>query len=183
MFFLPELYYFSDHKSSLDFKKAVTITALTISNWCKYYYADLLIHRTRVKQAIKQGALPKDETKHKAFVLDLLDWIFDNSLSKELFALYLSEKPIDPENTTVSEIKFNHPDDTCCWLLNLDSDEFQKLQQAWKENSLPTDLFYPKAEGKCALPQDKSIKSILRRILKIKRCYSPKQWEEYKEEK
>ncbi len=181
MLYLPELHYFFDQKD-FPFEKAVLVTAKKVSESCGYYKTKLLSPRKGVKETERQGKLPSStEEKHK-FVENLIQWIFSNSVIPDLFALFLDEEEIDQAKDKPA--KFDHHDDSCCWVMDLTEQQFQDLKNAWKDNGLPEDLFYPEGkEIKIMRPPG----VIARFFLKLgftfenSKIYSPKRWEEEKQ--
>lgn len=175
MLYSPELYYLQDRKN-LTFRKAVLVTATTVAQWCSYYDAKLLAPKTRdLAPKQRNGSLPLDSQEKAAFVSELVNWIFENSLMDDLFVLFLDDEPI-PQTERVA--KFDHHDDTCCWVLSLSKGEFAELQAAWEAHDLPQDLFYPPPEFDYCVPyQGDGWKARLFRFLGVKNCYTPKQWQ------
>jgi hypothetical protein len=110
----------------------------------------------------------------EVFIADLVGWLFENSIIDDLFCLFLDSEPT-PKPGKVA--KFDHHDDTCCWVLNLTETEFAHLQAVWRANGLPEDLFYPERAGLCIPYPGMGLKARLLRALGIQKCYTPKQWE------
>lgn len=118
--------------------------------------------------------------RKKAFIADLVHELYSDSVIS-IFTLFLDSAPI-PEKRTIT-YKFDHTDDTCCWPLDLTVAEFFELQNAWKENGLPEDLFYP---------EEKTIQflnppGLSQRFLHLLgftggnyATYTPKQWKQEK---
>jgi hypothetical protein len=174
MRYLAELYYLQDQRE-FPFRKAVTATATVVAQWCDYFYARIIAPTTKqVKPLERSGSLPKSLQEKEAFVVELLNWLFENSITDELFCLLMDDKPV-PQAGVVS--KFDHHDDTCCWVLNLDDNQFSELQTKWREQGLPEDLFYPESKTLCAPYPVEGMKSKLLRALRVRKCYTPKQWE------
>ncbi len=177
MHYLPELYYFQEQKD-FPFRQAVLITAITVSRWCTYFYARVIAPKSKhISPVEKSGLLPRNAAAREVFVADLVSWLLDNSFSEELFYLFLDDEPV-PKSGKVA--KFDHHDDTCCWVLSLTKTEFAQLQAVWKTNGLPEDLFYPKPDSLCVAYPGNSLQAKLLRALGIKKCYTPKQWEHKK---
>ena len=179
MFYFPELYYFFDQKD-FPLQKAVFVTAKEIAKYCTYYKAKLIVPQKGIKEKERQGLLPVEE-KDK-FIEELMEWMFSNSLNLGLFTLTLDNLEIGKAKEEVA--KFDHHDDTCCWVLNLSEDEFFKLQNVWKENGLPEDLFYLEDKAIKVIIPDGFIGSFLARLGftgETSKIYSPKRWEEKKE--
>jgi hypothetical protein len=175
MLYSPELYYLQDNKN-FDFRKAVVVTATTVARWCNYYEAKLLASKSRdVAQRPKRGSLPSDLQEKEVFLTELINWIFENSWVDDLFVLFLDDEPV-PRSEGVA--KFDHHDDTCCWVLNLTGGEFAELQAAWEAHDLPRDLFYPPPEVDYCIPvPGNGLKARVLRFFGVKNCYTPKQWE------
>ena len=173
MLYLPELYYLQEQKG-FPFRQAVLITATAVSRWCTHFYARIIAPKTTTP--LEKGCpLPEDISHREAFVADLVDWLLDNSAIDELFCLLLDNE-VTPQSGKVA--KFDHHDDTCCWVLNLTPTEFAYLQATWEINGLPEDLFYPEQEGLCTFYPGGGLKAKLLRVLGVRRCYTPKQWEQ-----
>lgn len=142
MIYFPELHYFFDTES-FPTKKAVLVTATAVAQWATSYKAKLLEKTLLDDSAARQGPLPTGLTDRIQAVSDLVDWIQGDPQTQDTFLLFLSRGSEKTEETT--EL-FDHHDDTCCWVLNLSEEEFSTLQDAWKSNGLPTDLFYPQGQ-------------------------------------
>jgi hypothetical protein len=116
MLYLPELHYFFDQKD-FPFEKAVLVTARKVSESCGYYKAKLISPLKGVKEMEHKGNLPSTtEEKHK-FIESLIKWIFYNSVTQDLFALFLDDEEIGKRKDKPA--KFDHHDDSCCWVMNL----------------------------------------------------------------
>lgn len=174
MRYLAELYYLQDQKA-LPLAKAVRVTATAVAQWCDYFYAKIIAPTTKqVKPLEKSGSLPKNLQEKEAFVTELLQWLLENSITDELFCLLLDDQPV-PQAGRIA--RFDHHDDTCCWVLNLSDDEFYELQITWREQGLPEDLFYPEWQTLCVPYPGEGMKARLLRALGVQKCYTPKQWE------
>jgi hypothetical protein len=174
MRYLAELYYLQD-QGEFPFRKAVIVTATTVACWCDYFYAKIIAPTMKqVKPPERGGALPKNIQEKEAFVAELLQWLFENSITDELFCLLLDDKPV-PQPGVVA--KFDHHDDTCCWSLTLSDNEFSELQTKWREQRLPEDLFYPEWKTICVSYSGERRMSRLLRAVGAQKCYTPKQWE------
>lgn len=176
MIYAAELFYLQDQRD-FPFQKAVLVTAKTVAQWCSYFQARLLSHsRTYRGLTEKQGMLPTNPLDKQAFITELVQWIFAYSEIQELFFLLLDKKP-PPHTEKVAT--FDHHDDTCCWFLSLDPEEFVMLQEAWRRNDLPLDLFYPQEETICLPYPGSNLKSKVLRFLGVQRCYTPLQWQDF----
>ncbi len=174
MRYLAELYYLQDQRR-FPFRKAVTTTATVVAQWCNYFHAKIIAPTTkRVRPLERSGSLPKNLQEKEIFVAELLKWLFENSITDELFCLLMDVKPV-PQPGVVS--KFDHHDDTCCWVLNLDENEFSELQTKWREQGLPEDLFFPEGQGLCVPYPGEGVKARFLRALGMQKCYTPKQWQ------
>ena len=174
-----ELYYFQDQKD-FPFSKGVLVTAETVGSWCSFYQARLLSPKKGVQERLREGQLPADKLEKQKFIAGLFEWIQNNSLVPDLFALFLDSEPIkDPTGFKNPYCpKFCHHDDTCCWDISLTEQEFSQLKLAWKTNNLPEDLFYPAGLGICVPYKAKSfLGKMFIGIFGGQRCYTPKQWE------
>lgn len=173
--YFPELRYCQE-KKGFPFRQAVLITATTVSRWCTHFYARVIAPKTKASTPLeKSGLLPEDISRREAFVADVVNWLLDNSAIDELFCLLLDHEAT-PQPGKVA--KFDHHDDTCCWVLNLTPTEFAYLQATWKAKGLPEDLFYPEQEGLCILYTGTGWKAKLLRALGVRRYYTPKQWKQ-----
>lgn len=180
MIYILERYYVD--KKIVPLKDAIIATAQIVGAFSNYYYFELLCPKKDVKLICKSEKLPLDSEKRKIFIQKLVKWIFENSVCYDLFTLFLDDKVIkrkptkfikflgfipvsisqDMEKRNHGLYKFDHHDDTCCWALDLNQNEFQKLKKQLIQYKLPADLFYP---------SDKI-------ICKTFRSYSPKEWKE-----
>lgn len=181
MRYLPELYYFFDERD-FPLEKAVLTTALEVSKYSKYYKAKLITPIKGLEEIEKVGILPEDEQERMKFVSEIIEWIFRSSSDKSLFTLLLSnfDLRLDKSFMNGDDYKFGHFDDTCCWILNLEQIEFDKLKEAWTKNNLPTDLFYAEDQ---AVIYEKPI-GLIGKLLKCigftvsnTQTFSPKEWE------
>lgn len=173
MRYLPELFYLQDQKD-FPLQKAVEVTAVTVSHWCRFYEARLIVPVSKESIPLqKSGALPDGMPEREAFIHALVDWLFAHSNPPELFTLRLADDPLSSKDGVA---KFDHPDDTCCWTLDLSAEQFTELQLAWQAQALPTDLFYPEGQQICVPYRGKSWKARLFRWLGVQTCYTPKQW-------
>lgn len=173
MLYLPELYYLQEQKG-FPFRRSVLITATTVSRWCSSFYAQIIAPKSNYTGPLeKSGFLPEDAVEREGFVTELVGWLLDNSSVDDLFCLLLDDEPY-PKADKVA--KFDHHDDTCCWVLNLTEAEFAHLQAVWQANRLPEDLFYPEHHGVCVPYPGTGLKAKWLRLLGVKKCYTPKQW-------
>jgi hypothetical protein len=174
MRYLAELHYLQDQKD-FPYQKAVRVTAAAISRWSSHFYAELIAPTSKqIGLVEKSGPLPTDAQDRETFVTETLNWLFENSISDELFCLFLDDEPTPKPG---KEARFDHHDDTCCWVLTLEENEFAELQSIWGANGLPEDLFYPEQGGVCIPYLGTGLKARFLRALGVKRCYTPKQWE------
>lgn len=174
MLYAAELFYLQD-RHDVPFQEAVLVTATTVAQWCTHFRARLLSYPKGYTDVTEEaGRLPLEAADKERFVAGLVTWLFEHSTVKELFYLLLDDRPV-PQKERIA--RFQHPDDTCCWLLNLAEDEFAMLQEAWRRNGLPADLFYPAQAMRCIPYPGRSLKSKLWRALGVKRCYTPLQWQ------
>lgn len=174
MIYAAELYYLQDQKD-FPFQRAVLITAIAVAQWCTHFHAKLLAPaKKQISPIEKQGTLPDERAQKESFVSELVEWIFANSMVTDLFYLLLDNKPIPQANGVA---KFDHHDDTCCWVLNLTENEFAFLQDAWRKNDLPANLFYPEHETVCVPYPGNGLRSKVLRLLGAQKCYTPMQWQ------
>jgi hypothetical protein len=177
MLYLPELYYLQD-QPDFPLSKAIEVTAVTVSRWCFWYEARLIAPASKSITPIqKSGPLPAELQARQKFVGELVAWLVNNSNPPDLFALRLDDQAL-PKQDRVA--RFDHHDDTDCWVLNLSPQEFSELQLAWQAHGLPADLFYPEGMQICVPYPGKSWRARLLRRLGGQRCYTPKQWEREK---
>lgn len=173
----PELYYFNNKVVAL--RKAVLISALSVGAKCKYYKARLIAPNKGVKIFTKEGMLPENQKEKEIFIKDLVNWIFDNTQVEMLFALFLDDEPLFQKNRIA---KFDHHDDTDCWVLNLVKEEFNKLQSALEKEKLPKNLFYPANQQKCVdveiFPNKTGLFwKMINVFLGWQKSYTPMEWE------
>ncbi len=171
-----ELFYFWD-TPDFPFRRAVEVTAATVARWSTHYYAALLAPRADCPGPRRRhGPLPASPDARAAFVADLVRWLFQSSSVDDVFALMLHTQPV-PDPSAAAGAKFAHYDDTCCWTLSLTSDEFARLQDAWRAHGLPADLFYPADAEICVPYPGTRWWARLLRLFKVQKCFTPKQWE------
>ncbi|MCS6908589.1 MAG: hypothetical protein RML93_12015 [Anaerolineales bacterium] len=151
------------------------MTALIVGRWCSYYWAQLIAPiRKDIVPTQKSGVLPETLSERETFICELVTWIFAHSNPPDLFGLWLDDHPLSEKRRVA---KFDHHDDSCCWVLNLSESEFEALQDAWQAHGLPTDLFYSEGKQICVPYPGKGWKARLLRAFGWQRCYTPKQWE------
>lgn len=171
------LFYMQDRKS-FPFQKSVLVTAKTVAQWCTHFRARLLAPSKKDIAQERQGVLPTDLLEKEAFVAELVQWIFANSLFDDLFYLLMDNEPIQQANKVA---KFAYYDTYHSWLLNLTDSEFGLLQEAWVTNGLPANLFYPEQETVCVPYPGNSLKAKVLRWLGVQTCFTPMQWQKYQE--
>jgi hypothetical protein len=173
MVYIPEIYL--QDEQDFPFQDAVLVTATTVSRWCSHYRAELIAAKSKhTVSTCKSGALPTNAYDKEAFVTEVVSWIFENSLIRTLFYLRLDDEPV-PRQGKVT--KFDHHDDTGCWMLDLTENEFAELQATWQVHGLPKDLFYPVEKTLCVPRPGGGLIAGLLRALGVQKCYTPKQWE------
>ncbi len=170
--YLPELFYWQD-MADFPFERAMRVTAVTIARWCTYYYARLIAPLNGRSARPRAGLLPP--TERETFVAHLLDTIWQDSATPELFTLYLHQAPLPAHEAAL----FDHPDDTCCWSLHLSPAQFAELVAAWQAHNLPADLFYPAGREHIIPWPGQSLWARLWRRLGVTRVYTPRQWQAY----
>ncbi len=170
MIYLTELYYFFDQKN-FPYEKAVLVTAQKVSEWSKYYRVKLLAPKKGIVELERSGQLPDNVSERKEFILKLLEWVWENSYTSDLFLLYLN----DDEKNNSKVRKFDHHDDTCCWYMNLSNEEFRELTATLKQNDLPEDLYYPEDKA-IMIPYPWKIK-IFGWLIGGQKVYTPKRWQ------
>lgn len=174
MLYAAELFYLQD-RHEVPFQEAVLVTATTVAQWCTHFHARLLSSPQGYTEVTeKAGRLPSEAPDRERFVAGLVRWLFEHSTVEEMFYLFLDDRPV-PQKDRIA--RFQHPDDTCCWFLNLAENEFVMLQEAWRRSGLPADLFYPAHAMHCIPYPGRSLKSKLWRALGAKRVYTPLQWQ------
>lgn len=177
MRYAAELFYWQDQQD-FPFQKAVLVTAKTVAQWCAYFHTRVLSSSKRSEHLLeRKGALPTDTREKEAFVTELLLWLWDHSDVEDVFYFLLDDEPV-PQAGKVA--KFDHHDDTCCWFLNLTESEFLTLQDAWRNNDLPIDLFYPEQKMIRVPYPGNGWKAKALRLLGVQRCYTPLQWQKDK---
>ncbi|MEN9203516.1 MAG: hypothetical protein Q6K80_11695 [Thermostichus sp. DG_1_6_bins_120] len=170
--YVAELFYLQEQQG-FPFQKAVQVTAGVVARSCSHFQARLVTPlRGDIVPIERQGLLPTHPWEKEALVTELVNWIFTNSTVDELFYLLLDDAPIPQANKVA---KFDHHDDTYCWFLNLSETEFAILQDAWRQNDLPTNLFYPEQETVCVPYSGNDLRSKILRLLGVRKCYTPMQ--------
>ena len=164
MIYTFDIYY----RGKIDSKKLVMTVAKYFSNFCSNYEAGLIIPINKsADNNDRKGKLPEQDKDE--FITDLVNWILDNSLDKDLFKLFLYNE----QRTKETICPFDHHDDDCCWALNLSTDEFSKLQEKLTKNGLPIDVFYDNEKVVCIKSKG------LAGFLGMQKCYTPREYEEY----
>lgn len=175
MIYSSDNFYFINNKK-FPIEKTILVTTKTISKWCRYYKVGLIFAKKGFRNLQKSGKLPENSNEKEVFIEDIFRWIYQRSDFKDSFTLFLDSKPIGVNRLA----KFDHHDDSCCWFLNLSENEFNELQEIWKNNNLPIDLFYPSDQSICVIPGGQDWRSKLKRFFGWQYCFSPKQWEQVK---
>jgi hypothetical protein len=180
MEYLLDEYYLQETAKGgkIPFEKTVLVAAKTVGRWCVRYEAGLIASKNGVKETRREGVLPEDPAEKERFIEGLVNWIFENNEITELFKLTLYDGYKDSGQKNAA--KFDHHDDTCCWIIRLNEEEFRQLQKTCLENGLPEDLFYPRNMAVCVDIKPSRYSKWLRPLdfLSYQRCYSPKQWKE-----
>lgn len=136
-----EKYFLSDEErlwteSELElYEKTATVTALEVLRWSDRY---------------SFGETPwwlfggrrwyTDMSRASREIAKYLEQVFALAKKKkdeQLFCLFLHNKKPEPEEGCM----FDHHDDSCCWVLNVTSEQYRILQKAWTKAGLPEDLF------------------------------------------
>ncbi|MEJ0021689.1 MAG: hypothetical protein WDN47_03890 [Candidatus Doudnabacteria bacterium] len=174
MQYLVETFYI--HQEGFDVIKAIEVTAQSIAQWANYYQVKIHFAEKKVTENEKTGPLPEEKLKKSEIAGELLQWVSKNSkpgwefdMRFVLSELPEAEKPI-----------FAYYDGPWNMSLELHPDEFKELQEIWKLNNLPEDLFFPLYQQICILlPPGKFVKflNMLGLNFQSQRCLSPKEWE------
>jgi hypothetical protein len=119
--------YFTDGDMSF-LKRSILVTAVTVGDFCHYSTS---------------GQLPEGKRQKEVVIEAMVKKIFSNLQTDGTgeFALFLDPRPIAVIQKQGMTAKFDHPDDTASWVLNVPEGEFKTLQQAWRKSGLPVDLF------------------------------------------
>ncbi len=174
MVYLAELHYLQEQRD-FPFRKAVLVTATTVSRWSSYFYAELIATKSKhIAPTCKSGSLPTKRQAKEAFIAELVNWLIENSLADDLFCLLLDDGPV-PQPGKVA--KFDHHDTTGSWVLELTESEYAELQAEWKGHGLARDLFYPEGKTLHMPYPGKGLKARLLRSIGVQKYYTPKQWE------
>jgi hypothetical protein len=109
-------------------KRSILVTAVTVGGLCHYSTNE---------------ELPQGRRQREVVIEAMVKNIFVNLETHETeeFALFLDPRPIADIQRQGVTAKFDHPDDTASWVLNITEGEFKTLQQAWRKSGLPVDLF------------------------------------------
>jgi len=109
-------------------KRSILVTAVTVGDFCRYS---------------TKGELPEGKRQKEVVIEAMVKKIFSNLQTDGIgeFTLFLDPRPIAVIQKQGVTAKFDHPDDTASWVLNITEGEFKTLQQAWRKSGLPGDLF------------------------------------------
>ena len=179
--YLIERYYIDrGHTDSLESEEALRETMLAVGEWCTHYRAELLVPRKSATEVQRAGELPSEQTEKRQFLLDLLEWISDNTDSafRGTYNLMLDDGHLSP-GASERDPKFTHFE-TLQWWLALTPDEFTKLQTAWRKKGLPEDLYYPEELHRWVEVEKTGWRKMIPGV--IKKYYTPKYWELRKKE-
>lgn len=175
MHYLFERYYLEEGRT-FPLRKGILVTATTVSRRCSHYDAELIVPLSEeIRPMRRRGVLPEDRVQREALVGDLVNWLFDNSLSETLYCLLLHDGPLPK---TGGVVKFSHYDGTHDCLLDLNEAAFASLQGAWQAHGLPQDLFYAEEDAVTVPYPGQGVKVRLLRWMGATKIYTPKQWEE-----
>jgi hypothetical protein len=120
-------------KDSELFEKFFTVTVLTISKFCYWYWDG------------QKACRFEDQKEFRRFLIKKIEYIFsylkDNPHAPFVFMLDEDNPKKVWSNGIVC--KFDHHDDACCWAFNLNEKEYEALQQALKNENFPIDLIIP----------------------------------------
>ena len=150
------------YKGTVDFKKIVLITANYCATFTKSYTAKLLTPQKGVKENVRTGELQKNS------IPELLRWITQNSTTTDTYKLLLYKHfPIEKNESPI----FCYYE-SCCWYMDLSDEQFKELKKILHKEGLPEDLFHLRDQTVCVPSKG------FWGWLGIKKCYSPKQWQE-----
>lgn len=179
MLYTTELYYFFDQKD-FPFEKALLTAVKSVGENCVYYKAKLLSPKKGVKEIKREGKFPENSEEKQRCIEELINWIFENSECLELFSLFMDSEEIDFKKSQGKNLKFDHHDDTCCWIMGLDDKEFDNLRKSLIKENLPEDLFYESGK-EIMVPQPLGPVSRFFGYFGItsenNKIYTPKRWE------
>jgi hypothetical protein len=129
--FGPMLYttnqkYFTDGDIAF-LTRSILVTAVAIGDFCHYS---------------TKGELPVDKRQKEIAIEEMVKATFnDMEIQEKEFGLFFDLQPISTIHKQGAIAKFDLPDDTASWVLNITEGEFKTLQQAWRKSGLPVDLF------------------------------------------
>jgi hypothetical protein len=131
-------------KDRVTFRRAFIAIAAEIGQWCRYIKYSLIAYVGKKKSS--EDFVRKEPLKRRKQIEGILDWIEINSWHNrfDLFVFFMDPSDVDPLPS--GGHKFDHHDDTCCWLLNLTATEFGMVQEALVAEGLPKDLFITKKQ-------------------------------------
>jgi hypothetical protein len=139
MIFLKEPYYF--RKDDFPLYKAVLATAKSIAPACNGFLAKTSNSNDR---KWKKGPLPQNKSERILYVHKLVNWLFNNAEHPEEVILNLYDRyPITEAKNHMPPAKFSYHGSEY-FSLNLNHEEWSKLQNTLGKNGLPKDLYFPK---------------------------------------
>lgn len=179
-YFLDEYYiskplffgYKPDYKIKIKNIILSTISGLYSHSNTYYLLYDIGIDKKTNKWSdgkIIRSKLPK---KISDFSSKLVDMLFTRNHNNQFFELELySEEEVLVYSWSFGD--YVH--------LKINEKNFKEFQYSLSKHSLPTNLYYKSGQEIIAYPLGKKPLNILRRLLHLKKKYSPKQWEEHVE--
>jgi hypothetical protein len=102
------------------------------------FEAEVTCHQDGVEETVRAGFLPLEQEERRAYGLDLVTWLKQSSEGCEFFLILCTDCTDQVES---QKIKFRFGHEAAQWFLELTESEFQNLQVALRNNSLPETLF------------------------------------------
>lgn len=158
-YYLPEYYYlFEIPRFPAD--RTARVTALAVARWSTGYRARSLSD----PQGARQGPLPTDPSEREAETTRILDWIEQATPTKTPIAIGL--------NLYQGGLTLLNQYDGFPGVLMLMDDNFATLQDVWRQEGLPADIYYPAAEQRQIVEPTAYAGGVVRMLQR----YTPRYW-------
>ena len=130
MIYQCEADYFQNKNYPLN--KAILVIAGVVSRWCKFYQAKVIYPKNKKQSVSFDGELSSTIKNKREKITEIVNLVLNNSEMPDIFYLKIDDREISPERIA----KFDHHDDTDCWVLNLELNEppYELTVKGWSED-------------------------------------------------
>ena len=136
--YVANMKYFPEGETEF-LKKILPVVIETIGQFCRYYSVGVWTQK-KIRPKFTRGAFPDDQKEKREMLHAVSEYITDN-LESELFTLFMDSEKLSGWGRRKQGRKFDHHDDTDCWVLFLTEEEFRTLRSAFHLHGSPEDIF------------------------------------------